>query len=79
MAGVSCWIPIYPIDVVKTVIQNTQGEDKEQGFLQVASELYENHGPGVFYDGIAPRLLRQAVNHAVTFGVYDALYHNLLV
>ena len=23
-AGVGCWVPVYPIDVVKTQIQNTQ-------------------------------------------------------
>ena len=78
IAGMACWIPIYPIDVVKTVIQNTKGEYKERSAWEVTSELYQTHGLSVFYDGIAPRLLRQAVNHAVTFGVYDALYHNVL-
>lgn len=78
IAGCACWIPIYPIDVVKTVIQNTRGEEKEKNAIEVIGDLYQNHGPQVFYDGIAPRLLRQAVNHAVTFAIYDGLYNNVL-
>ena len=74
-AGCACWIPIYPIDVIKTVIQNSEGGDEEKSPWRVATELYESKGLTVFWDGIAPRLLRQAVNHSVTFSVYDALMH----
>lgn len=83
-AGCACWLPIYPIDVVKTVIQNTEGGSdvvsslaEEPSIFQVASKLYQEHGLGVFYDGLAPRLLRQAVNHATTFALYETLLHDV--
>ncbi|CAJ1946018.1 unnamed protein product [Cylindrotheca closterium] len=81
-AGCACWIPIYPIDVVKTVIQNTEGsvagtKQQQLSLVQVASKLYQEHGVGVFWDGLAPRLLRQAVNHATTFSLYEILLHEV--
>lgn len=82
-AGCACWLPIYPIDVVKTFIQNTEGGDKDHGhdmsLIQVASELHQDHGIGVFWDGLAPRLLRQAVNHATTFALYEALLNDVFL
>jgi hypothetical protein len=81
IAGCACWIPIYPIDVVKTVIQNTEGGSgqEERSLLQVAADLHQKHGLGVFWDGISPRLLRQAVNHAATFALYDTLLHDVFM
>jgi hypothetical protein len=82
-AGCLCWLPIYPIDVVKTFIQNTEGGGSEHGeglsLIQVASELYQDHGIGVFWDGLAPRLLRQAVNHATTFALYEVLMNDVFL
>eukprot|EP00980_Cylindrotheca_fusiformis_P030394 scaffold24757_cov122-Cylindrotheca_fusiformis.AAC.1 len=82
-AGCACWLPIYPIDVVKTFIQNTEGGVGEHGdglsLIQVASGLYQDHGFGVFWDGLAPRLLRQAVNHATTFALYEVLLNDVFL
>lgn len=72
MAGISSWIPVYPIDVVKTAQQNTQGQGNSKGFLETASELNGKYGVGVFFDGLGPKLVRAAVNHAVTFFAYDS-------
>ena len=71
-AGVGAWIPIYPFDVIKTNIQNTQGT-KGEGFLATALRLQRTFGWGVFYDGVQPKLLRAAVNHSVTFWVYNLI------
>jgi solute carrier family 25 carnitine/acylcarnitine transporter 20/29 len=82
-AGCACWLPIYPIDVVKTFIQNTEGNGPDQAnetsIIQVATELYQIHGFGVFWDGLAPRLLRQAVNHATTFALYERLLNEVFL
>ena len=78
-AGCACFVPIYPIDVVKTLVQNTQGCAAEtpdnKTSWQVAIDLYQTAGLGAFWEGIGPRMLRQALNHAVTFSVYDFLTH----
>lgn len=79
-AGCACWLPIYPIDVIRTVALNTEGDDTAEGgsnnnksSWELAVELYETAGWEAFYDGLGARLLRQAVNHAVTFSVYEVL------
>ena len=71
LAGCGCWVPVYPIDVVKTQIQNTQGQEKAPSAWQAANDLYAVGGLGMFWDGLESKVLRAATNHAVTFFVYD--------
>jgi len=73
LSGMACWVPVYPIDVVKTLVQNTDGNDGEVSPLAIAKELYADGGVNAFFDGLTPKMLRAAVNHAVTFFVYDCL------
>lgn len=80
-SGVASWIPVYPVDLVKTLQQNTNGDTSgddgpsttARDSWQVVQDLYASGGVGAFYEGIAPKLLRAAVFHAVTFWVYDAI------
>ena len=71
VAGAMAWIPVYPIDVVKTNIQVLSGEDGDLGFVGTAKELWATGGPFAFWDGLSPKLARAVVNHAVTFFVFD--------
>jgi len=70
MSGCACWIPVYPIDVVKTLVQNTEGGGPNSA-IDVAVQLYNEEGIGAFFNGLTPKMLRASVNHAVTFWVYD--------
>jgi hypothetical protein len=70
MSGCACWIPVYPIDVVKTLVQNTEGGGSSSA-MDVAVKLYNDEGIGAFFNGLTPKMLRASVNHAVTFWVYD--------
>ena len=70
MSGCACWIPVYPIDVIKTLVQNTEGGNSSSAF-DIAIDLYKNEGIGAFFNGLTPKMLRASVNHAVTFWVYD--------
>mmetsp|Transcript_7397 Transcript_7397/g.12189 ORF Transcript_7397/g.12189 Transcript_7397/m.12189 type:complete len:408 (-) Transcript_7397:398-1621(-) len=72
MSGCACWIPVYPIDVIKTLVQNTEGGDSSSAF-DIAVQLYKEEGPGAFFNGLTPKMLRASVNHAVTFWVYDLM------
>jgi len=66
------WIPVYPIDVVKTNIQVSDGvAGTDETFVGTAVDLWRSGGFGVFWDGIGPKLARAVVNHAVTFYVFD--------
>lgn len=76
LTGMACWIPVYPIDVVKTLVQNSDGADKANS-IEIAQKLYQERGIGGFFDGLSPKMLRAAVNHSVTFYVYDILMTTL--
>jgi len=71
-AGVMSWVPVYPIDVVKTNIQAKEGGETETPF-EVAVQLFKTGGVMVFWDGLSSKVLRAVVNHAVTFLVFEAL------
>ena len=72
LSGAACWIPVYPIDVVKTRVQNTEGGQPVSA-VDVAARLYEEEGAGAFFRGLTPKMLRASVNHAVTFCVYELM------
>ena len=40
--------------------------------------LKNKHGYGIFVDGLSPKLARAAVNHAVTFFVYDVILRSVV-
>ena len=76
-AGAMSWIPVYPVDVVKTQIQvemdeGSQGRDGSS-FASNAKRLWRDGGFWAFWDGLGPKLARAIVNHAVTFLVFDAV------
>ena len=59
-------------------MQNTQGTgdsglliEGEKNLWNTAVALQKEFGFRIFFDGISPKLLRAAVNHSVTFFVYD--------
>lgn len=78
LSGCLSWIPVYPIDVVKTVIQNTKGDNASISSWDVARTIYSQGGIMAFFDGLTPKLLRAAVNHSVTFFLYEILMELLL-
>lgn len=55
LSGMLCWIPVYPIDVVKTLVQNTDGSDSTSS-LEIAKKLYLERGISGFFDGIVPKV-----------------------
>jgi len=58
LAGCGAWIPVYPIDVVKTQIQNTAGKEKAPSAWAAARVLYAQGGPAIFWDGLESKMLR---------------------
>jgi len=66
----------YPRSMQSAVGTGGANEGR-MNFLQTALDLKERCGWGVFYEGIQPKLLRAAINHSVTFSVYNAVMSNL--
>ena len=54
-------------------MQNTQGNEGNPTFIGTALSLQKKYGFGIFFDGIQPKLYRAAVDHSVTFYVYEQL------
>eukprot|EP00607_Mallomonas_marina_P002868 CAMPEP_0182428432 /NCGR_PEP_ID=MMETSP1167-20130531/23024_1 /TAXON_ID=2988 /ORGANISM="Mallomonas Sp, Strain CCMP3275" /LENGTH=245 /DNA_ID=CAMNT_0024611355 /DNA_START=327 /DNA_END=1067 /DNA_ORIENTATION=+ len=88
VAGTLSWAPNYHSDVIKTHMQHTHGGadvlqdgsgDMINGYnyFDTAKLLYKRDGSGVFFEGMAPKLMRAGVNHAVTFLVYDYIMKTL--
>lgn len=77
-AGAMAWLPVYPIDVVKTRIQVLGAASVDHSVVGTAQQIWETGGPWAFWDGIGPKLSRAVLNHAVTFYVYDLTCSHLL-
>ena len=78
-SGVASWVPVYPIDVVKTNLQSTTCAGRGESFGACATRLYRAGGVGIFWEGIGPKVLRAIVNHATTFYVFDLVCARALV
>ena len=71
LAGMLCWIINYPIDVIKTCIQEPEAP-KYQGLFDCAKNCYRVGGLGFFFRGIVPCLARAFPVNAATFAAYEA-------
>ena len=55
-------------------MQNTAGDsEKQPNFISTGLALYRTHGVGVFWDGKTPKCHRAAINHSITFYVFEWL------
>jgi len=70
LAGAVCVIPVHPADVVKTIVQHSAAD-----WQDVVADIYEGQGFEGFWEGLLPRMGRAAINHSVTFSVYEFLVH----
>ncbi|GFR47867.1 hypothetical protein Agub_g9676, partial [Astrephomene gubernaculifera] len=76
MAGVLAWMPIYPLDVLKTRVQAVPGSSAGGGgggktMLQYAREMYSEAGVRSFYRGVSPTLVRAFLMDAAAFLGYS--------
>ena len=77
-AGVMSWVPVYPIDVIKTNLQASTGDGGNASIADVAQRLFRERGAAAFWEGLGPKLLRAVVNHAATFLLFDAMCSKFL-
>jgi solute carrier family 25 (mitochondrial carnitine/acylcarnitine transporter), member 20/29 len=63
-AGVAMWIPVFPIDTVKSRLQTAEGNVTIGG---VVRELYGKGGYKAFFPGFGPALARAIPANAATF------------
>ena len=63
-AGVAMWIPVFPVDTVKSRLQTMEGKPTVGG---VISGLYSRGGIKAFFPGFGPALARAVPANAATF------------
>lgn len=64
MAGVAMWVPVFPIDTIKSRLQSST---TSQSIGQVTSAIYKSGGLKAFFPGIGPALARSFPANAATF------------
>ncbi|KAJ2907296.1 Mitochondrial carnitine carrier [Zalerion maritima] len=63
-AGVAMWIPVFPVDTVKSRLQTAEGNPSVGGVIR---ELYGKGGIKSFFPGFGPALARAVPANAATF------------
>ena len=72
MAGVAFWLPVYPIDYVKTIVQgDSLTNPKYNGNLHCARMEYQRAGPKVFFTALDIMLGRALVSGAFGFLCFE--------
>lgn len=63
-AGIAMWIPVFPIDTVKSRLQSAEGRPTISGTIR---GIYANGGYRAFFPGIGPAMARAVPANAATF------------
>ena len=63
-AGVAMWIPVFPVDTVKSRLQTAEGNVTLGGVIR---EVYGRGGMRAFFPGFGPALARAVPANAATF------------
>ena len=67
-AGVAMWIPVFPVDTVKSRLQSAEGRPTISGTIR---GVYRSGGFKAFFPGFAPAMLRAVPANAATFLGYE--------
>ncbi|RAH71447.1 carnitine:acyl carnitine antiporter [Aspergillus aculeatinus CBS 121060] len=73
-AGIAMWIPVFPVDTVKSRLQSAPGRPTIGGTIRT---VYANGGFKAFFPGFGPALARAVPANAATFAGVE-LAHNLM-
>ncbi|KAF2457440.1 mitochondrial carrier domain-containing protein [Lineolata rhizophorae] len=63
-AGVAMWIPVFPVDTVKSRLQSAEGRPTIGGTIR---EIYARNGVKAFFPGFGPAMARALPANAATF------------
>jgi solute carrier family 25 carnitine/acylcarnitine transporter 20/29 len=63
-AGVAMWIPVFPVDTIKSRLQSAEGRPTIGGTIR---EVYGRGGIKAFFPGFGPALARAVPANAATF------------
>ncbi|EDO17011.1 hypothetical protein Kpol_1065p26 [Vanderwaltozyma polyspora DSM 70294] len=72
-AGTTLWMLVYPIDVIKSVVQsdNLKKPKFSTSLFKVGSDLYKRGGLPVFFKGFGVTMMRATPANAATFTAFE--------
>lgn len=73
LSGTALWMMVYPIDVIKSVMQtdNLLSPKAGSSIKDVAKYIYKNHGWKGFLKGFGPTMVRAAPANGATFATFE--------
>lgn len=73
LSGTALWLMVYPLDVVKSLMQtdNLQKPKFGRSMVTVARTLYAKEGAKAFFKGFGPTMLRAAPANGATFATFE--------
>ncbi|KAF7727807.1 hypothetical protein EC973_007038 [Apophysomyces ossiformis] len=71
VGGIGYWICCYPLDVVKSIVQNQHEPPQGLYVTRVLKQIYAKDGIQGWFRGIAPTILRSIPAAAATFTAYE--------
>eukprot|EP01035_Chromulina_nebulosa_P017283 gene17283-22819_t len=77
LAGSASWGLIYPIDVIKSNIQISNG--KPLSMIETSLKLLRKYGPTVFFRGFVTTVVRAFPVNAATFYVYELMKKYVII
>ncbi|OAD72993.1 hypothetical protein PHYBLDRAFT_113141, partial [Phycomyces blakesleeanus NRRL 1555(-)] len=75
--GVLSWLVVFPVDLVKSVIQKDVLKSKVQGFRECASDIVRREGIRGLYKGLSITLIRAFPIHSLNFLVYEQVLRKI--
>lgn len=63
-AGVAMWIPVFPVDTIKSRLQSAEGN---LGIMGTIRQIYGSGGLRAFFPGMGPAMARAVPANAATF------------
>lgn len=73
VCGIMCWIVVFPLDLVKTLIQKEilLPNPTYKSAIDCVKDIYKKNGFNGFYRGITVTLMRAFPIHSLNFLVYE--------
>ncbi|CEP60060.1 organic acid transporter LALA0_S01e02124g [Lachancea lanzarotensis] len=73
LSGIALWLSVYPLDVIKSIMQTDRIDQQVHGknIVRVAQNVYAKHGWKAFFKGFGPTMLRAAFANAATFATFE--------
>lgn len=73
VSGIALWLMVYPLDVVKSVMQtdNLLSPKYGRSMRSVAKSMFVKEGLSAFFRGFGPTMLRAAPANGATFATFE--------